>query len=323
MIISISHKSDFDGIASGALIVRYHLHYQPSQALILLKDYSDGANIVEETLYGLSPEKLYIADISTSFEQLGEVLERLKKVKPKEAIWFDHHPTNTLREVEGAGVKCNIRVGAPSTASVVFEKLYEERGIKDDVASTITRMATDIDTWKFEIQGARDVVDLVAFYNYLDDGNPLTPHLKSYLLYLASLDWPKLIGEWHLVQIELYRRKVAEQEEIIRRTATTFNILGLKAAIAFSPSIISSSRAADVLLDFTGAQVAIIVKENGTGSVRRRGSDIDVSRIAKVFGGGGHPYAAGMRLRDGKITLEEFLGVAKWVIEKLSSLRII
>lgn len=322
MIVFIAHRTDFDGIASGALIARYHLLYEPSQMLIFLKDYGDGADILEESLFGLSPERLYIADLSTSFKHLNEVLGRLRKVKAKKVFWFDHHPTGTLDKVERVGVECDIRVGAPSTTSIIFDRLYNKRGIEDEVASAITRLAVETDTWKFESPETKDVIDLVAFYNYIDRGNPLTPHLKSYMLYLAGLKQPKLLGEWHIVHIELYHKKIAKQKKLIERTVSTFDLSGLKVAIAFAPSLFSSSQAAEMLLDLTGAQIAIIVKEEGTGSVRRRGTDVDVSKIAKVFGGGGHPYAAGMKLRDDKITLKEFPKIAKWIMKRLSGLNL-
>lgn len=320
MIVLITHRTDFDGIASGALIARYHLLYEPAQVLAFLKDYGDEADIVEETLFGLSPRRMYIADISTSFRHLDEVLERIKRVGPKEALWFDHHPTDTLDRVEGAGIKCDVRAGMPSTASIILERLYGE--VEDEIASAIAKLAVEADTWRFESPETKDIIDLVAYYNYIDRGNPLTPHLKSYMFYLASLEQPRFLGDWHIAHVEIYRRKVAEQKELLERTAKTFDLSGLKAAIAFAPSLFSSSQAADMVFDLTGAQIAIIVKEEGTGSVRRRGTDVDISKIAKVFGGGGHPYAAGMKLRDEEITPEEFPEVAEWIVKKLSGLNL-
>jgi oligoribonuclease NrnB/cAMP/cGMP phosphodiesterase (DHH superfamily) len=44
-----------------------------------------------------------------------------------------------------------------------------------------------------------------------------------------------------------------------------------------------------------GADVAVIVRSNGAASLRSR--SVDVSVVARRLGGGGHPRAAGARIK--------------------------
>lgn len=323
MIVSITHRSDFDGIASGALIVRYAALHKKSPFLVYLKDYGDKENVIEEGLFKLTNCKLYIADLSTSFKHFNEVVKRIRRLRCGEIYWFDHHPTSNenLNKLKELGVKLDIRPGFSSSAIIVYENLYSKSGIEDEIARKIADYADDIDSWRLSMPLSRDIMDLVAYYKYLDEANPLHPHLKSYLLYLSGLKDQNLVREQHKAHIEIYRKLKDRARDVISRTVEVFEIDGINYAICYAPCYISSSQAAEFVLDSVKAQVAIVVKEEGTGSVRRRG-DVDVSKIARLFEGGGHPYAAGMRLKEGKIDLVEYPKFVELIKNKLRELHL-
>jgi bifunctional oligoribonuclease and PAP phosphatase NrnA len=59
-----------------------------------------------------------------------------------------------------------------------------------------------------------------------------------------------------------------------------------------------------------GSRVAAILYANGEGwrvSLRSLAEDVDVARIARVFGGGGHPRAAGCQVKGGPADRDAFL----------------
>lgn len=69
-----------------------------------------------------------------------------------------------------------------------------------------------------------------------------------------------------------------------------------------------------------GAFAAALVQEADDGwrvSLRSTTEAVDVAQIAKQFGGGGHPRAAGCRLRPGEAALEEFLDTVKASLDSL------
>lgn len=69
-----------------------------------------------------------------------------------------------------------------------------------------------------------------------------------------------------------------------------------------------------------GAFAAALVQEVDNGwrvSLRSTTEAVDVSEIAKRFGGGGHPRAAGLRLEPGRQSLQEFLDTVKAALDEL------
>lgn len=323
MIISVTHRADYDGIASGALIIRYAYLHLKEPFMVFLKDYSDGPNLIEEPLIKLKECKLYIADLSTSFKDLPKVADRIKRMKGCEVYWFDHHPTSeeSVNLLKGAGVNLDLREDRFVAAKIVFQNLYEKMRIEDEVAKRVSDYAVEADNWRFESEETRDLMDLVSFYNYLDEDSPLTPNLISFLLHLASLkEAGTLLTELHRKHIAIYRKMLDRARKLILNTVDLFELNGTKYAIAYSPNLVSGSQAADYLLSTYDVDIAFVVKEDGTASVRRRG-DVDVSKIAKLFGGGGHPYAAGMKLTDERISKEEFGKVLEMVKKRLEGLK--
>lgn len=318
----MTHRTDYDGIASGALIVRYAYLHLKEPFMAFLKDYSDGPNVIEEPLTKLKACKLYIADLSTSFKDLPKVADRIKRMGC-DVYWFDHHPTseenvNLLRDV---GVNLDLREDRFVAAKIVFQNLYEKMGIEDEVARRISDYAVETDNWRFESKETQDLMDLVSFYDYLDDDSSLTPNLMSFLLHLAGLkEIDLLLTEMHRKHIVMYREMLEGAKELILKTADLFELNGVKYAVTYSPNLVSGSRAADYILSAYDVDVALVIKEDGTASVRRKG-EIDVSKIAKLFGGGGHPYAAGMKLTDEKIPKEKFLKVLEMIKERLKDLK--
>lgn len=87
----------------------------------------------------------------------------------------------------------------------------------------------------------------------------------------------------------------------------------------------SSAAEAEGLINFLagtiGARAAALAYEDSNGwrvSLRSVHEDVDVSEIAKVFGGGGHPRAAGLRLPKGKRALTEFVSSVSEMVAAMS-----
>jgi bifunctional oligoribonuclease and PAP phosphatase NrnA len=88
----------------------------------------------------------------------------------------------------------------------------------------------------------------------------------------------------------------------------------------------SSAAEAEGLINFLagtiGARASVLAYEEPNGwrvSLRSVHDSVDVSEIAKAFGGGGHPRASGLRLSEGRETLTEFLNTMSDMVSAMSS----
>jgi phosphoesterase RecJ-like protein len=69
-----------------------------------------------------------------------------------------------------------------------------------------------------------------------------------------------------------------------------------------------------------GAFAATLVQESHDGwrvSLRSTTEAVDVASLAALFGGGGHPRAAGCRLEPGRESVERFLDTIAAQLDKL------
>jgi oligoribonuclease NrnB/cAMP/cGMP phosphodiesterase (DHH superfamily) len=105
-----------------------------------------------------------------------------------------------------------------------------------------------------------------------------------------------LRGEFSDEQIEReYREIKAEMEEMMQRSLKHATFLGTKYRIAFAPLYGYPSETAHFIRDEKKTDIEVIIGKDGKFSVR---SVPQISHIiAREFGGGGHPNAAGGSFR--------------------------
>ena len=79
----------------------------------------------------------------------------------------------------------------------------------------------------------------------------------------------------------------------------------LKMLESFGMESVDTSDIINMILSIAGVEVAVIIKEveDGVKGSLRSKNDIDVSKIAGVFGGGGHVKASGLKIMN--VSLEE------------------
>lgn len=165
-----------------------------------------------------------------------------------------------------------------------------------------------------------------AYVNYVEDrdlgrifkGTSTLPHSREFNDYIMAL--PLTVEAWEELdrtrfddivaggmairrQIDFYVRSTVEQRQLGR--------IGSALTAVVNAPYQNSSDVGDALCEF--ADVGLIWFERGDGlmqfGLRSRG-DLDVSDIAKGFGGGGHKNASGFQLavRKGRQVLDTILG---------------
>ncbi|MBO3757927.1 MAG: hypothetical protein JTT14_02325, partial [Candidatus Brockarchaeota archaeon] len=189
LVVSISHRNDFDGVASASLVVRYASVINNFPSIVSLKDYGDKEKVVEDKLLSLTNAYFVISDLSTNVKEIDEIIERIRKLKATQnkIIWADHHQTTEEIKDKLSNVvdALYIRESEITATEIIFDVLYKQNGIKDEYANRLANLSHQTDMWKFEESVSWDLVELVSYLNYLDYDSSLRPWLNGFVLYLA------------------------------------------------------------------------------------------------------------------------------------------
>ncbi len=210
-----------------------------------------------------------------------ELVENCNKL-----VCIDHHASN-----DNYGDYNYIDINASSTSELVYNliKRYEELEniniIDENVATALyTGLVTDTGNFAYPNTNpssflmAKDLVDRGAKRNMI-----IQKVFQS-----NPYNFYKLLGE-ALDDLQIVDNKIASiavTKDMLKRNVITFNDID---------AITSYTR------DIAGVEVGILLKEKAQGEVKvsfRSKEYVDVSEIAKCFGGGGHIRAAGCTIYD-------------------------
>ncbi|MBO3801721.1 MAG: DHHA1 domain-containing protein [Thermoproteota archaeon] len=325
LVVSISHRNDFDGVASASLVVRYASVINNFPSIVSLKDYGDKEKVVEDKLLSLTNAYFVISDLSTNVKEIDEIIERIRKLKATQnkIIWADHHQTTEEIKDKLSNVvdALYIRESEITATEIIFDVLYKQNGIKDEYANRLANLSHQTDMWKFEESVSWDLVELVSYLNYLDYDSSLRPWLNGFVLYLAgktkNINLNNPLNEEYKRMLEVFRKKKEESLQVVETSLYQFEVNSIKFVVAWSPRILYSSIAVDYIMKKVDADVFIVVKEDGNASVRRKNEKINCAEVAKIFGGGGHVYASGMSVSKEKVPISKYLNYAKSIELKI------
>ena len=281
MIKIITHR-DLDG--SGCAIVIKSLTVEDIDVT-----HCSYNNVDEITLEAIKNHKMYskiyITDISVS----ETVAKELDKIKGK-VVLIDHHPTaEWLNKYDWATVQIEQEEGKACGTTLVYKYLTQENKLVNPSMELFTELVRRFDTWewveKYNDEAAKKLNDL--FYikgiecfmedmiEKLSNNYPIFSNAE-----ITFLDWR---------QKEIDRYIDGKNKDLI-----VTKILDYKAGIVFADNHISelgnklSTLNPD--LDF----IAIIKQK--TVSYRTTKENVDLTKVAKYFGGGGHPKASGSQI---------------------------
>lgn len=227
-------------------------------------------------VYGVDPPDVTGLDVAiVDFSYKRPVMIELAQ-KAKSILVLDHHKT-AQAELDGLSAQC---------PNVTVEFDMERSGA--------------VMAWQHFHSG-----EVPEFFWYLQDRDLWTKKLLFVDEFTAALrsypqdfkTWDRLVtgGAGHLVQeghaIQRYYRTLVEQT---KKHAFVRDIGGYSVPVVNGSLFMSSEVAGELA---TGAPFAAMYAETEKGviwSLRSRAPDgIDVSEVAKKFGGGGHKHAAG------------------------------
>ena len=278
--------TDLDGIGCAILAKLYN----PSIEI----EYCDYNNINEKISdflnYHLPLGDLYITDISVS----DEVAERIDRIGT-DFILLDHHPT-ALKLNKYTWCTVNIEddeTGLKTCGTEMFYNWLVENGCLDrsKYLDRFVEIIRDYDTWRWAELGEKGFIckkinDLL--YIYGKDG-----FINWCLGSLRSGTFPQL-GYTENMLLDLRQEEIDQYVEKKNKEMFTQTLCGKVSGFVFASKFTSElgNRLCKMHpeIDF----VTIIDVEDCTVSYRTIKDDIDLGKdVASLFGGGGHPKAAG------------------------------
>lgn len=285
-------SEQLDGIAAAAILFRYARLKKTSCRIGGFLNYTNIDEKFEE-MANLKGALIFILDFSP--DQIKELDEKLKEIsrQNKMAYWNCHHPYDAttistmmkyIHSLDFSGTLKNTKKQELRlcSADLTCNKFLQN----DKVAITLKTLAHDIEFWMRENENAIKLADLIqAGFD------------KRQLVEILSrgVAWSE---RFEKIRREYLQKKEKALNDLMKNLAIK-KYVDLRFGFALSSSILSSADAGQKMLDSHSAvDVAVILFRNGKISFRRRDDmDIDLSKVAELFGGGGHPYASGGKIQ--------------------------
>lgn len=217
--------------------------------------------------------------------------ERLKKFAKtfKNLINIDHHPKNDLSKIANINI---LDQKASSASEIVWEILKEMRIMpaKDITTALLCGIYTDTGGFKHSNTTTKTLEIASELLNYGAQLKKITRNVTLNKTVAALKLWGVALSRLHKNQNLGIVSSVITREDLKNCKANYFDLAGVVNLINAIPD----------------SYAAILFFETPEGSIRAslrtEKDDVDVSEIAKLFGGGGHKKAAGFTI-DGKLKL--------------------
>ena len=301
-VIILSHRRDFDGIASAAEILN---EFKVGVDNIIFTNPT--TDLFIEALHEIEKYEdciIYITDLSVADQGIDDITSSLKKIKGKnnKVIWLDHHPWSESSYSKIKDLVDTLIAGENKdfcAAEIVYQKLCKD----NDTCKRLAEIAhlTDFNIKPNDKQLNEALVKLSECIAYLDNGDAESNALRSKLVSYVSEG--KISGD---IVEEIYGKyKISESENIeqLYGTLESFNSGNVKVGIAFADNL-QSNMACSLIKDKTAAGIQIFVTTKDWSAHVRSDSDIDSSVISKKLGGNGHKNASGFTITPEGETME-------------------
>ena len=303
IVLATHVRPDGDCLGS-ALCLSHILKKMGKRVLVLCED-----GVPE--IYNFIPESETMSTVSDGFVyDLGvlvdcESVSRIGNVKDaitnaKSSACVDHHVPND----EYGDIRVT-NTDSSSTAEVIYELLYANQ-VEIDLVSAkqlMTGIIADTGAFRFPNTSARTFeiasklteigVSPSEIARNVYESKPLRT-MKLLGKTLSSLDTdPNGLVVWGMISyddLQYFEATDADTDGLVNHVSSVY-----------------------------GPKVALLLRESQPGSVRvslRSKGEIDVNKIAQVFGGGGHKAASGCTINDSLENAQKMLvnEVLKWMV---------
>ena len=281
IIISAHISPDGDSVSS-SMALALSIEKLGKNPIIILEKYSKNYSFLKghEFIYkgqdfiNLNPDLFFAMDCG-SIERLGNFKPIFEKSEV--TVNIDHHISNN-----NFGKINFVNINASSTSEVVFEIIKDFDVLDKDIATAIyTGIIFDTFAFKHSSTTYRTHEIAACLLKYGIDSS----FIHTNILYSHSFEKAKILSK----AIE----NISFDNKVCYSFLTKKNIIEeCKASYSDLEGVVG------YLIDFENVDTAVFFYEklDGTVKVSFRSKQLDVNKIANVFGGGGHKLASGATL---------------------------
>jgi len=311
-LLSISHDKDVDGLNSAAIVWRY----AKSKGLdfdMVLTDYGGFVR----TFSSVATRRntlIIVTDLGMDDSVLDAVVAGLSRAISQgcRVVWLDHHQWSdrAVRSILSLENKPVLKVNPEYCAAEITHKVLMPR---DEICAELATVAHDTDFNFRQIDGAGALTDAVSVIRFstIASKEDLTAALRPIVEKLAEKGlagvWNEQAKRFHdsLLdkRVHHYRKEKLKKmrkalighcdQEIHERLV---RVLEMPSGVTTTDMGTFIADSENLAVDGTQLKVADLVITVSSGGMLgfRRGYETTLCNIAaKLFNGGGHPYAAG------------------------------
>ena len=264
------HSADLDGFCSAA-IVKYH--YYPYCELIGV-DYGNDLDLSNITVR--TGETVFLVDFSFSEKEMLFLNENT------DFIWIDHHKTaiDKYSKFNFNGIQ-RVGIGACALVSEYFKMPY----------NYAIDMLSLYDVWRFEEGGP---FCLYFQYGMRVENNDPKYNMNVWNSLLKSSYFDEIITNIIHNGKAVLKYQKRQDEEYVKSMAFEVDFEGYNAIVLNKAW--SNSKVFDSIFNKDKHDIMILFSYEGVNKIKYSiysNNDIDVSKIALKYGGGGHKNACG------------------------------
>jgi oligoribonuclease NrnB/cAMP/cGMP phosphodiesterase (DHH superfamily) len=332
-LLSISHDKDVDGLNSAAIVWRYAMS-KNLQFNANLTDY--GA--FEQVFSSVATRRetlIVITDLGMDETTQDVVIRGLSRAISQgcRVVWLDHHqwPEKSIKAILSLPSNPVLKINHDYCAAEIAQKVLMPR---DDICAELARIAHDTDFNLREVPAANALTDAVSVLRFgaIDRREEVLDALFPVLSKLAESG---LGGVWDNAsqkfkdqllekRVDNYRKEKAKKMRKALAGHSDHVLFNRLVRVVEIPSGLTStdmgtfaSDPENLRVDGENLEVAdllLMLSQGGMLGIRRGRENVMCNMAAKLFNGGGHPYAAG-----GEYGLyEDFQAVCDDIFQTLS-----
>ncbi len=311
-LLSVSHDKDVDGLASAAISKRYATS-KGFDFDVILTDYGS----FEQVFSSIASRRntlIIITDLGMDDSSLDLVITSLGRAIEQgcRIVWLDHHQWSdkAVKAILGLGNKPVLKVNHDYCAAEIAFKVLMPR---DEIASELATIAHDTDFNLRKIDAASALTDALSVvrFNAMDRKEDLTEILRPILEKLAEhgMDgvWDSGAGRFKDTQLDQkvkhYRKEKLKKMRKALAGHCDQELYGRLVRIIEMPHGVTTTDIGTYLAiaenlkigdeQIPVADLLMTLSQGGMLGFRRAKDTVLCNAAAKLFDGGGHPYAAG------------------------------
>jgi oligoribonuclease NrnB/cAMP/cGMP phosphodiesterase (DHH superfamily) len=311
-VFSISHEKDVDGLLSAVIVSRY----ASSKGLkygATLTDYGLFESVFPKSS-SMRNTLIVVTDLGLDEHSIDIVVSSLKKAIAQgcRIVWLDHHdwPDRAVKSVLSLDNNPRLTVNPEFCASEIAFKVLMPR---DEVSAELARIAHDTDFNTRAIESANALTDALSLLRFAatDKGQDFTEAITPIMRSLADKG---IAGIWdedtkrfrdNLLsqRVDSYRKEKIKKMRKALSGRSDLEINGSLVRIVEIPNGVTTTDMGTWASDERNLKVGdeqlpvadmlVTLSPNGLLGFRRGQDKILCNVAARLFKGGGHPYAAG------------------------------